>query len=253
MSRWVVQTRSVPDTIDGLRSIIAPPRRPTARLLALALPLGLAPAWHLVWQEMPATPVLGSAAGLVLSLLLLTSAYTDLSEGKIYNWATYPAFLWAVAINGLGALGNLSGWRSSVAEVLGSQALPLGDIGLGGCLLGGLTCFGIMTVIYLTAGGGAGDVKLATAIGALIGIERGLVALVDSYLIAATFIVAHLLWRIGPLALAVVVGRKLGAMLLPGWVDPPTAAQDQLLRSPVRLAVFFALGTFAVFLEVGPC
>jgi Flp pilus assembly protein protease CpaA len=252
MARCVVHPLSTPDAIGRLRSAGTATGRSTAWLLALALPLGLAPAWHLAWRAMPTVAVLDSAAGLVLTLLLLTSTYTDLRAGKIYNWATYSASLWAVLINALGALGDLSGWRPSVAEALGGRVLPLGDIGLGGCVLGGLTCFSVMTFIYATAGGGAGDVKLATAIGALIGIERGFVALIDSYLIAATFIMAYLLWRIGPLALAAGVGRQLGSLLLPGWVGPPTTAQDRMLRSPVRLAVFFAIGTVAALLGEGP-
>src|SRR4051794_37715927 len=100
---------------------------------AMALPVLSAPAWHRATGNLAIAAPLGTFAGLILTYLLLTSAVTDAGRGKIYNWATYPALLWALAINVLGVLpGASSPWW---------LAHPLGAIGPGACLLGGFACF----------------------------------------------------------------------------------------------------------------
>lgn len=88
-----------------------------------------------------------------LAIILPITFYTELSEGKIYNWMTLPAI-------GLGLfLAGLMGWNPFLDSVWGA-------------VLGG----GIFFLPYLIAGlsrgrpvMGGGDVKLATAIGALTG------------------------------------------------------------------------------------
>ena len=92
---------------------------------------------------------------IALAIILPVTFYTELSAGKIYNWMTLPAI-------GLGLL----------LAVL--DGLPAFSDAVGGALIGG----GIFFLPYLIAGlsrgrpiVGGGDVKLATAIGALTNVS----------------------------------------------------------------------------------
>jgi len=207
----------------------APRRRALYYGLFTVLPLALLPA------SIALTPL--SVGSMLLLVLLLVSATTDLRHRKIYNWLSYPVFGWAVLLSGLGTLAPAS-WG---LEPLLDSVLPLGE-----CLAGGLVSAGVMLAIYSVAGGGAGDVKLAIAIGALVGPELTLWAIAVSYLLAASFVtVDSLLTRrlrlLGPATL-----RLLGAQLAPERVQPPTAEQRRFLRRPIPLAGFFAVGTLLV-------
>ena len=208
------------------------PSKKTLWLFALATPAVLGPLWWVTMSGLPAQ--LGTVSGLVLLLLLTASSVTDLSKRKIFNWATYSAAAWAIAIN-------------SASMFLGD--LPrLGAVGLQDSLLGFAGCFGVMLFAYILARGGAGDVKLAAAIGALIGLEQGILAIAISYILAGTAILAWSIWTQGPWNLVVAMGRFLGSMILPLWIQPPTKSDKVLLTKPIPLAGFFAAGTLVVVL-----
>src|SRR5262249_45056480 len=156
----------------------------------------LAPLWVRAVGRPEAAPFLGTWAGLVLALLVAACACTDLAWRKIPNWATYPALLWAVLLNAFAALApgvaGAPAWPGVDPTLHGAGAPGLlGHVGLGWCLLGAVACFVVMFFIYRLAGGGAGDVKLAAALGALLGLEGGLTALVFTYIAAG---VAALAW-----------------------------------------------------------
>lgn len=178
---------------------------------------------------------LGTLSGLVLLSMLVASSVTDLSRRKIFNWATYSAAAWAFAINVLGAF---------------AFTTELGAIGIRQSLLGFGACFGVMLFAYCLARGGAGDVKLAAAIGALVGVEQGLLAIAVSYVLAGVAILAWSVWTQGPLQLLAAMGRFFGSMLLPMWVSAPSKTDRVLLQKPIPLAGFFAVGTLIVVLGI---
>lgn len=209
------------------------PRTKMRWCLGLLSPIVLAPVWCLAMQH--AAPPWGTAVGCVLLLLLLTSSVTDLHHRKIYNWTTYSAAAWAFALNAWGT------WSPDL-EILGSIGFVQS---LGGCC----GCFVVMLFAYSLARGGAGDVKLAAAIGALIGLERGILTIAVSYVFAGGAILLWSIWKRGPGTLLVALGRLLGSMVLPLWISRPTNADKQLLNTPVPLAGFFAIGTFFVMLD----
>jgi prepilin peptidase CpaA len=223
------------------------PNRRRAWLLALAAPLILGPIWALAvgWTQRP----IGTLTDLVVILLLATCTYTDLRYRKIPNWATYSAFLWAVVINGIA---SATGWVPDPTEVDASSGFSWmgflfhGSVGLAGCLIGAGLCFFIMIFIYEMAGGGAGDVKLVTALGGLFGVERSLQALIYSYIVAGVIIISWSIWMVGPSFLVKALARKIGSFILPRWVEKPSAEQDKLLKLPVPLSLFFALGAVPV-------
>src|SRR5262245_6999996 len=72
---------------------------------ALVLPFVLGPVWCLAWSSQ--SHWLGTFSGLVLLAVLGTCAVTDVRGHRIYNWATYSAFLWALLINIVGSI-----WQS---------------------------------------------------------------------------------------------------------------------------------------------
>ena len=209
------------------------PSKKTLWLLALVTPAMLCPIWCLMLGGLSAQ--LGTASGLVLCLLLVTTSITDLSKRKIFNWATYSAVAWAMAIN--------------AASIFSTQsASQLGAVGLQQSLLGFAGCFAVMLFPYVLARGGAGDVKLAAAIGALIGLEQGVLVIAISYILAGVAILSWSIWTQGPWKLVVAMGRFFGSLFLPLWIQPPTKTDRVLLNKPIPLAGFFAVGTLIVVL-----
>src|SRR5262249_60688054 len=120
--------------------------------VALLAPLALGPAWMLLVGDLNLGPA-GTLSGLILLLLGGTCACTDLRWRKIFNWATYSAFLWALVLNGGATLLQVVAPASPLVAAEGS---PLGHVGLTGCLFGAGRCFFILVLIYPMAGGGAG-------------------------------------------------------------------------------------------------
>jgi pilus assembly protein CpaF len=221
----------------------APPSLDDARrrawFTALAGPAVLGPAWAAGMSSADLPEPLGGAAGFVLLAALSAAAVVDLHSRRIPNWCTYGAFLWAVLLN--------AGYSAAAAGLADPEPLRrfLGAVGLGGCLGGFAACFAGTFAVYRFSGGGAGDVKLAGAIGALLGFHGGVRAVLAGYIAAG---VGALVWAIiayGPLTMAATIGRRVGSRLAPGWVAPPDAGQETLLARRVPLAPFFAVGTLA--------
>ena len=220
--------------------------------IALLFPLVVGPVWCLAWNGH--TGRLGTLAGLVLVGAILTAAVTDFRRHRIYNWTTYPAFLWAVGIN-IVVYATTYGSESFLpsfapAGIVGPQYL--GGVGLGECLAGAAVCFLITLFGYDLSGGGAGDVKIATVIGAVLGLHNGIFAIAYSYVIAAIAIIAWSTYTNGPLALLKAGIRAIGNRLGPLWPFPSTSDDAELLLKPVPLGPYFAIGTLLVLLELVP-
>lgn len=219
---------------------LAPQRRLWAA--AVAIPLLLGPIWVTLLKDVRPEQI-GTLSGMVLLLALAVSSATDLTWRRIPNWVTYPAAGFALAINAAAwLLGEAGSSASRGGEALGGAVQSLGAIGIGSCCAGALVCFTIMFFVFGLAGGGAGDVKLATVIGALLGPQQGLAALCFSYLAAGLAMVGWSILTSGPLKLGRAVGRQFGSFLLPGWIARPSAEELRFLRQPTPLAAFFAIG-----------
>jgi Flp pilus assembly protein protease CpaA len=197
-------------------------RRAAVLACAVLGPIAAAPAWIATTAGVWGVAPLATWTGLVLVLLLAVGATTDLARGRILNATTYPAMLWALTIN--------LAWGG----VDPSIGLPTGSIGPTACLLGGLACLGMMLASFLTAGGGGGDVKLAVALGLLLGVERGLTAIAYTYLAAAGFALPY-----------------AGVLLLAARARGDDVDPRAWLRRRVRMGPFFAVGAIAAILEGG--
>ena len=209
-------------------------------------PICLLPVWMVVSDHLVSLGFLATFAGFVLVAILLVSSYTDLRSNRIPNWLTYWGLVWGLAIN-LGAswLPLTVGEQIQLPAAV-TAAWPVGAVGLGQSLLGAVTCFAVMLLVYRLAGGGAGDVKLATVIGAFLGPALGFRAILSSYILAATLIVVWAVWQCGPLKLIGAFWRRIGSVILPLWVRAPNDDDEQLLQKKMPLALTFAMGTLAV-------
>ena len=196
---------------------------------ALLLPLWLVPYLAWGWQM----PVTFSAA--LLAVMVCVVSVTDVRQRRIPNWATYSAFFWGIALNAYHSWGA----PEQTADVLGT-------VGLSASLWGAGILFVAALVLFSLTGGGAGDVKMLTALGALLGLGLALDAVLYGFVFAGAGCLIWALWQHGPLTTIVSLARMVGCVLLPLWIDRPNAEQRGLLRLPVPLAPFFAAGTLLV-------
>jgi Flp pilus assembly protein protease CpaA len=221
-------------------------------IVALLFPALLGPLWCFAWRGQIGW--LGSLAGFVLFATLIASAITDFNYNRIYNWATYSAFVWAIAINIVATASarfdEITPPSTESANVIGLHSL--GGIGIGRCFAGAAVCFIITLFAYDLSARGAADVKLAAVIGAFLGFYGGVFAIAYSYIIAAIFIIAWSTWKNGPFALAKAGFRKVGGLFGRFWPFPLTAEDQKLLTTHIPLGPSFAIGTLLVALQVLP-
>lgn len=173
-------------------------RRKLAWLVGFFLPVLLLPFSLMVELRWPfiETPV--TFAGLLLVVIALAAAVCDLLWRRIPNWITLPGLVYALLLNAWPTLADHFG----MADLFGMTGTvrtgdAVGAIGMSQSLLGAIACFVVMFVMYCVTQGGAGDVKLATVFGALLGLRAALLLLCCAYLLAVASAVAWVLWRRG--------------------------------------------------------
>ncbi len=198
---------------------------------AAAFPTVLAAPWlYLVAGQGFPVPF-SSLNGLILAALLVTVSVTDLIWWRIPNWATYTAVVWGTAFHVVVAvapadpvsLPTLQGWVSATPKQWLTAVDP--DVGLAGCLLGGL----VVSLLWWVFDSGGGDMKLMAAVGTLVGIDRAFSAIAIGFVVAAVAAAVWIVWVSGPA----------------GFVDKSQVQK----RTP--MAPFFAVGTFLFLLYPG--
>jgi prepilin peptidase CpaA len=153
-------------------------------------------------------------------LVALIAGWTDLRSRRIPNWLTVPAFI-------VGVLANtaLSGW-----------------VGLKTSLLGALVGLGLLLPFVLVRSLGAGDWKLAGALGAFVGpsslVDLLLLSVFVAGVMAAALIiykgrVRHTLRNIGHILVSLVTFRLPGHRVS---LDNPES-----LKVPYGLALAFSV------------
>ena len=147
--------------------------------------------------------------------LLLVAAATDVRRHKIYNWTTYPGMILALGLNGLGTV-VAGGQPASTPRRLES----LGWIGLAASLVGLLACGFLLLVCFVLFKVGGGDVKLMAMLGAFLGPEKGIEAMLWTFVLGACLALIVLVWRVGPLRLAGQVLRQMLYTLRLGQLEP---------------------------------
>ena len=142
----------------------------------------------------------------VLFGVILIATATDVARRKIYNWTTYGGTLLAL---GLSALGSLA----AVAGAGEGQLRSLGWIPLADSLFGLLACGVVMLVSFAMFSIGGGDVKLIAMVGAFLGPEQGITAMLWTFVFGACMGVVVLIWRFGPIGLLMRTLRQLICLL----------------------------------------
>jgi len=154
----------------------------------------------------------------LLVLLTAIAAVTDVVYHKIYNWTTYPGIIAALVVNTLE-----NGWND-------------GYPGLEDSLKGLALCGGLMLVSFVLFGVGGGDVKLMAMLGAFLGLEKGVDALLWTFVLGAAAGLAVLIWRVGLWRLVTgTVRHVLWSLRLASWL-PLSEAERRQLQPPLYLA-----------------
>src|SRR5262245_16917150 len=227
--------------------LAVPTRRPWRA--ALLAPLVLAWPWLAVMHDLGVTGVAASVKGLLLALLLGTATVTDLLWHRIFNWTTYTAVLWVGALQVVAvctpeagvpvpSVRTLFGGAADQARVRELLGLPAPEDSVAGLLV----AFIVMLVLYSVFHGGAGDLKLVTALGAVMGSRGVLEALIYTYIVAGVAAVCYLVWKVGPRALAAWLLGKV--RLRPAFLGP-SPNLSPLLQKRIPMALYVALGALA--------
>lgn len=111
-----------------------------------------------------------------LVAVVVLAAWTDVRDGKVYNWLTYPA---------------------AVAGLLLNAAFRPPGLGLPQAALGLLVGFVPLFLAYAAGALGGGDVKLTGAVGAFLGPWAMLYALLYTFLAGAVFCLLLIVAREG--------------------------------------------------------
>ena len=180
--------------------------------------------------------------------LLAVAAVTDFRQHKIYNWTTYSGILLAWAWNGVGEI------AAKTRPPMSSLLERLGWIGLERSLYGFLLCGVVLLICYVIFGGqiAGGDVKMIAMMGALMGPQRGIEAMLWTFVLGFCIAISILVWRVGPLRLVTLGLRRLARLLRLG-ARPLTPEEQAVLKLPLSLAPgALAAAVIVQFGLVGP-
>lgn len=150
------------------------------------------------------------------AMLLLTAvaAVTDVRRGRIFNWTTYPGILLGLAL----------------------QAVEAGWFGFEDGVWGLFVCGGIMLACFVFFPDvGGGDVKLIAMLGAGLGFEDGILAMLWTFVLGFAIGLAMLIWKFGAIGFARRTLQTIRELIVfRGRL--PAASQD----SPIRRWLFLA-------------
>ena len=142
---------------------------------------------------------------IVLVALLLVASVTDIRQGRIFNWITYP--------------GLVAGLLFGAIRLTEAGHLEFDTAGLTESLLGIAGCGGIMLACFLLSDMGGGDVKLLATVGAFLGLQHGLTALLWTIVLGGVAGLALLIWQVGAGRIFVGTVRHLALVVRSrGWV-----------------------------------
>jgi len=180
----------------------------------------------------------------VLLVLLAAASVTDILWGRIPNKITYSGMIGGLGLNALGTLLVQLGWAKY------SQLGAMGWVGIDRSLLGFLVCGLVMLACYVFFNIGGGDVKLIAMMGAFLGPERGVTAMLWTFVLGACFGLIVLVWRVGPWQLVTRGGRHLLWSIRLGRWDPLTPEERAQLQPPLFLAPSAWIATVIVAFDL---
>lgn len=201
-----------------------------ATAATLPAAIGVVAALAGTTSESPLVMTWIGGVGLAIAVVAM---YVDGRWQLLPNWLTYPAILWGLAIN-------------TTASAIPSAPVWMGAVGIVDSFIGCGIVFTMMLVVFSITGGGAGDVKLSAAIGALFGLQRALDVLILSFIAAGIIVVLWFFTRVGLVAGVRLLARRIGTWIKPAWFDSFQPHEAELLRTPIALGPCFAIGILVV-------
>ena len=160
------------------------------------------------------------ASGCLL-LLMAMATITDVWRQKIYNWTTYSGIVIALLLNLLATTME----REEIAEV-----------GIQNSLFGFLACGAVMLICFALFQIGGGDVKLLAMVGAFLGVQQGIEALLWTMVIGGAMAVVILIWKVGAVQLLKRVFQQLRNRVQVGEFGPLEEDEKTQLQVPLFLA-----------------
>lgn len=171
---------------------------------------------------------------------LTVATITDIRFGRIFNAITYSGIVFALGVNALGSAAVYVQW--SQPDRLGA----FGVIGLGQALAGLAVCGLVMVACYVFFPIGGGDVKLVAMMGAFLGPEKGIMAMLWTFVLGACLALVVLVWRHGPVWLVGLALRRLLGWLRFGPFSSATPEENAALQPTLFLAPSACLAVLIV-------
>ncbi len=181
--------------------------------------------------------------------LTLVAAVTDALRKKIYNWNTYSGILAGLAVSAMGSvwIRASGGLEPRLWWWVYWPRSPTFYDSFGGLLLCGV----LMIVSYACLPGiSGGDVKLIAMIGALLGTEKGMEALLWTFVLAACFSLIVMVWRVGPVTTVSRVVRLMATKMRLPWFMPLRDEERAALNVPIFLSPSALLAVVIVRFEL---
>jgi prepilin peptidase CpaA len=162
--------------------------------------------------------------------LVLAAAVTDLREHKIYNSITYPGIICALCLSGLGSL------LAAAGLVDESLLKSWGCISLADSVFGLLACGVPMLVCMIFFDISGGDIKLIAMMGAFLGVQDGITAMLWTFVFGACLALFIMIWSVGQRRLLLHVLRHFLWTLRLGRHSGLSEEEREILKMPLFLA-----------------
>ena len=122
----------------------------------------------------------------LMLLLLAVAVWTDLGSHKIYNGNTYTGIALALLI---ATVNSYWGGGEQMQRLLG-------PVELGDAAVGLFVCGAVMLVCYVFFSIGGGDVKLIAMLGAYLGLQKGIEAMLWTFILGGALGLITILWTV---------------------------------------------------------
>ncbi|NND98972.1 MAG: prepilin peptidase [Pirellulaceae bacterium] len=179
---------------------------------------------------------------LYAAVIAALSGVIDFRQRRIPNYLTYTTAAWALLIN--------LAWSAALHVDVAEMPVWLDAIGAAGSVQGFGLCFLIMFFVMAATGVGAGDVKLAAALGALFGPQRGLLLICYGYILAAMASLCVALLRFGPWKLFLITYDYVISAMMFRRTPPESPQKDEVMQMSVPLGFYFALAVPLVIADL---
>ncbi len=175
----------------------------------------------------------------IMFLLLAVAVWTDLRRHKIYNSNTYAGIAIALLIASVNSY-----WGGSEAM----QRL-LGPIELGDAAVGLFASGSIMIVCYVFFSIGGGDVKLIAMLGAFLGLEQGIEAMLWTFIIGGALGLVTILWTVDFRTLVTRFFQRLRTIILLQTIEREED-EESVGAKPLYLAPSALLAAVIVYFNL---